>query len=97
MKLYHSLRLATALALLIPAQTAFAETPPATVTKAAQTPWLYENSDVPVDSSWTFGVLNNGVRYAVKRNVVPQARFRSVSASMQGRCMKKKMNSALRT
>jgi zinc protease len=71
MKLYHSLRLATALALLIPAQTAFAETPPATVTKAAQTPWLYENSDVPVDTSWTFGVLDNGVRYAVKRNVVP--------------------------
>ena len=71
MKLYHSLRLATALALLIPAQTAFAETPQATVTKAAQTPWLYENSDVPVDTSWTFGVLDNGVRYAVKRNVVP--------------------------
>lgn len=38
---------------------------------AAQTPWLYENSDVPVDKSWTFGVLDNGLRYAVKRNQVP--------------------------
>lgn len=71
MKLLHSFRLATALALLIPAHIAFAETAPATATKAAQTPWLYENSDVPVDASWTFGVLDNGLRYAVKRNVVP--------------------------
>ena len=37
----------------------------------AQLPWLYEGSDVPVDKSWTFGVLNNGLRYAVKRNGVP--------------------------
>lgn len=71
MKLLHSFRLATALALLIPAHTAFAETAASTETKAAQAPWLYENSDVPVDASWTFGVLDNGVRYAVKRNVVP--------------------------
>ena len=71
MKLLHSLRLATALALLIPAHTAFAETSPATETKPASTPWLYENSDVPVDQSWTFGVLDNGLRYAVKRNIVP--------------------------
>ncbi len=35
------------------------------------TPWLYEGSDVPVDKSWTFGVLPNGVRYAVKHNDVP--------------------------
>lgn len=34
-------------------------------------PWLYENSDVPVDKSWTFGELDNGLRYAVKRNGVP--------------------------
>ncbi len=37
----------------------------------AKTPWLYEGSDVPVDTSWTFGVLPNGVRYAVKHNDVP--------------------------
>jgi zinc protease len=34
-------------------------------------PWLYKNSDVPVDRSWTFGELDNGLRYAVKRNGVP--------------------------
>ncbi|WP_425500482.1 M16 family metallopeptidase [Parasphingorhabdus flavimaris] len=34
-------------------------------------PWLYENSDVPVDKSWIFGELDNGLRYAVKRNGVP--------------------------
>ena len=34
-------------------------------------PWLYKNSDVPVDKSWLFGELDNGLRYAVKRNGVP--------------------------
>lgn len=34
-------------------------------------PWLYQGSDVPVDTSWTFGELPNGLRYAVKNNVVP--------------------------
>jgi zinc protease len=35
------------------------------------TPWLYEGSDIPVDTTWTFGTLANGLRYAVKRNDVP--------------------------
>ncbi len=39
--------------------------------KEAITPWLYEGSDVPVDASWTFGSLPNGLRYAVKKNQVP--------------------------
>ena len=39
--------------------------------KVAVTPWLYEGSDVPVDTSWTFGTLPNGLRYAVKKNQVP--------------------------
>lgn len=34
-------------------------------------PWLYQNSDVPVDPAWTFGELNNGLRYAVRNNGVP--------------------------
>ncbi|WP_246218727.1 M16 family metallopeptidase [Parasphingorhabdus halotolerans] len=34
-------------------------------------PWLYKGSDVPVDKSWTFGELKNGLRYAVKKNGVP--------------------------
>lgn len=37
----------------------------------AEKPWLYEGSDIPVDKSWTFGTLENGLRYAVKRNGVP--------------------------
>lgn len=71
MKLLHSLRLATALALLLPAHAAFADTTAVAETRSAETPWLYENSDIPVDKSWTFGVLDNGLRYAVKKNVVP--------------------------
>ncbi len=34
-------------------------------------PWLYENSDVPIDPAWHFGTLSNGLRYAVRRNGVP--------------------------
>ncbi|HKY80566.1 MAG TPA: insulinase family protein [Sphingobium sp.] len=34
-------------------------------------PWLYENSDVPIDAAWRFGMLPNGLRYAVRRNGVP--------------------------
>lgn len=34
-------------------------------------PWLYENSDVPIDPAWRFGTLPNGLRYAVRRNGVP--------------------------
>lgn len=38
----------------------------------AQTrPWLYENSDVPIDAAWHFGTLSNGLRYAIRRNGVP--------------------------
>jgi len=38
---------------------------------AENVPWLYKNSDVPIDKSWLFGELDNGLRYAVKRNGVP--------------------------
>ena len=34
-------------------------------------PWLYKGSDVPIDKSWIFGELKNGLRYAVKKNGVP--------------------------
>jgi zinc protease len=36
-----------------------------------ETPWLYRNSDVPRDPDWNFGELDNGLRYAVRRNAVP--------------------------
>jgi zinc protease len=53
---------------------AWAQEPAATTAapQSAETPWLYIGSDVPVDTSWTFGVLDNGLKYAVKRNQVPQ-------------------------
>ncbi len=43
----------------------------ASATKPIKQPWLYEGSDVPVDTTWTFGELPNGLRYAVKKNDVP--------------------------
>ena len=36
-----------------------------------ETPWLYEGSNVPVDPQWQFGAMDNGVRYAVRKNGVP--------------------------
>jgi len=44
----------------------------ATPVEANAVPWLYIGSDVPVDKDWVFGVLPNGLRYAVRRNSVPQ-------------------------
>jgi zinc protease len=49
-----------------------AAAPPKAVTPSVDsTPWLYRGSDIPVDKSWTFGVLPNAVRYAVRRGSVP--------------------------
>lgn len=36
-----------------------------------EVPWLYRGSDVPVDDEWLFGEMDNGLRYAVRRNGVP--------------------------
>ncbi|EAQ30648.1 peptidase, M16 family protein [Erythrobacter sp. NAP1] len=36
-----------------------------------EVPWLYEGSNVPVDEEWYWGVMDNGLRYAVRRNGVP--------------------------
>lgn len=54
-----------ALAQQLPVPLAPAPKPP------AETPWLFKGSDVPQDPAWRFGVLPNGVRYAVRRNGVP--------------------------
>ncbi len=64
---------ALAFAALLLSTSAYAQTSPGAVQAAKPTvqPWLYEGSDVPVDNSWTFGVLPNGLRYAVKKNDVP--------------------------
>ncbi|WP_168452346.1 M16 family metallopeptidase [Sphingopyxis microcysteis] len=45
---------------------------PATATsQTANSDWLYAGSDIPRDTAWQFGVLPNGVRYAVRNNGVP--------------------------
>lgn len=44
---------------------------PAAAAAKASVPWLYQGSDVPQDKAWTFGVLPNGLRYAVRHNGVP--------------------------
>jgi zinc protease len=66
------LTLLTSLAFVLsPPATAQAQKPTPAVTAPSAQPWLYEGSDIPVDKSWTFGTLSNGLRYAVKRNDVP--------------------------
>ncbi|MBA4043168.1 MAG: hypothetical protein C0471_01920, partial [Erythrobacter sp.] len=46
--------------------------PPVPAPRALQTagevPWLYRGSDIPVDDKWLFGEMDNGLRYAVRRN-----------------------------
>ncbi len=48
-----------------------AAAPASATSKPIKQPWLYEGSDVPIDETWTFGALPNGLRYAVKKNDVP--------------------------
>lgn len=66
---------ATALLLAPPAaaQTGGTSAPSAKTTAgtAKADDWLYVGSDIPRDTAWTFGVLPNGVRYAVRNNGVP--------------------------
>lgn len=39
---------------------------------AGDSSWFYKNSDIQPDPAWTFGTLPNGLRYAVRRNAVPE-------------------------
>jgi zinc protease len=59
-----------ALGLSLPATAQLAKPALAPVSATKQS-WLYQGSDIPPDPSWTFGVLPNGVRYAVRRGRVP--------------------------
>jgi zinc protease len=34
--------------------------------------WLYRDSDIAPDPAWRFGTLSNGLRYAVRRNALPE-------------------------
>ena len=47
------------------------ESPPASVQSGDETPWIYRGSDVPRDEDWLFGEMENGLRYAVRKNRVP--------------------------
>ena len=44
---------------------------PTALQTGGETPWIYEGSDVPRDEEWLFGKMDNGLRYAVRRNGVP--------------------------
>ncbi len=33
--------------------------------------WIYRGTDIPQDPEWSFGELDNGLRYAVRKNRVP--------------------------
>lgn len=44
---------------------------PASLQGESEVPWLYQGSNVPVDRDWKFGELDNGLRYAVRKNGVP--------------------------
>lgn len=62
------------LLVLAPPLQAEARQKPVAVAPAAaaqDVPWLYRGSDVPVDREWVFGELQNGLRYAVRKNGVP--------------------------
>jgi zinc protease len=39
---------------------------------AGDSRWFYKDTDIQPDPAWTFGTLANGLRYAVRRNAVPE-------------------------
>jgi zinc protease len=39
---------------------------------AGDSSWFYKNTDIQPDPAWTFGTLPNGLRYAVRRNSLPE-------------------------
>ncbi|EDL48135.1 pitrilysin family protein [Erythrobacter sp. SD-21] len=72
------LRAARRLALVLPFLLLVPQTLPAqeaerpeSLQAESETPWIYENSDVPRDEEWLFGELDNGLRYGVRENGVP--------------------------
>lgn len=72
----HSRTLAVSL-LLAFSPLAFATALAAQDAQIAQAPaqgpvWAFETSDVPVDPDYTFGQLDNGMRYIIRRNATPQ-------------------------
>ena len=74
-RLTHSLALVLVLAggwsVPLQARDALKDRPAAAAQQEAPRPWLYQNSDVPIDAAWLFGELPNGLRYAIRHNQVP--------------------------
>ena len=61
-----------ALALALPAVGAAQQGPVTELPSPAPAPvWAFETSDVPVDPGYTFGQLDNGMRYIIRRNATP--------------------------
>lgn len=59
-------------ALLLPQELLAREAESATMAVPSQNmDWLYAGSDIPRDQGWRFGILPNGLRYAVRNNGVP--------------------------
>jgi len=59
-------------ALALPASLAAEDTPAAAAPAPAPKPvWPFAASDVPVDAGYTFGRLDNGLRYIIRRNATP--------------------------
>lgn len=56
----------------LPSLLAAQETPVAQTQAEASAPvWPFEASDLPVDTGYTFGQLDNGLRYIIRRNATP--------------------------
>ena len=58
--------------LLRPLLLAFLVLVSAPAVAAGDAGWFYRGSDINPDPAWTFGTLPNGLRYAVRRNALPQ-------------------------
>ncbi len=62
------------LALLAPqatAQDGAVPSAPQALQTGDETPWIYIDSDVPRDKEWLWGAMDNGLRYATRKNGVP--------------------------
>jgi len=54
------------------AQPAAQPAPSTPVPSTNDSDWLYRGSDIARDPAWRFGTLPNGLRYAVRRNALPE-------------------------
>ena len=57
--------------IVVPVSTPAPAPAPTALQTGDEVPWIYRGSDVPRDEEWLFGEMENGLRYAVRRNGVP--------------------------